>query len=54
VVDVQVKRVGRRTRVDVVVGGALRRSFFPFGAFTGRVQVVPMDVNGDGLLDVVA
>jgi hypothetical protein len=40
--------------VDVVVDGALRRSFFPFGAFTGRVQVERTDVNGDGLLDVVA
>ena len=53
-VDIQVKRVGRRTRVDVVVDGALRRSFFPFGAFTGRVQVQQADVNADGLLDVIA
>jgi hypothetical protein len=54
VVQVQVKRVGRRTRVDVVVDGTLRHRFFPFGAFTGRVQVQQADVNGDGLLDVVA
>jgi hypothetical protein len=31
-----------------------RRSFFPFAAFTGRVQILQMDVNGDGLLDVLA
>jgi predicted outer membrane repeat protein len=54
VVEIQVTRVKLRTRVDVVVDGALRRRFFPFGAFTGRVQVQRMDVNGDGLLDVVA
>jgi predicted outer membrane repeat protein len=54
VVEIQMKRVGRRTRVDVVVDKALRRRFFPFGAFTGRVQVLQMDINGDGLLDVVA
>jgi hypothetical protein len=54
VVEVQVKRVGRRTRVDVVVDKVLRRRFFPFGPFTGRVQVVQADVNGDGLLDVIA
>jgi parallel beta-helix repeat protein len=53
-VAVQMKRVGRRTRVDVLVDGALRRRFFPFGTFTGRVQVLQMDVNGDGMLDVVA
>jgi Ca2+-binding RTX toxin-like protein len=53
VVEIQVKRVGRRTRVDVVVDKALRRRFFPFGAFTGRVQVLQTDVNGDGLLDVI-
>jgi hypothetical protein len=40
--------------VDVVVDGALRRRFFPFGAFTGRVQVQQTDANGDGVLDVVA
>jgi hypothetical protein len=40
--------------VDVVVDGAVRRSFFPFGSFTGRVQVLQADVNGDGLLDVIA
>jgi hypothetical protein len=54
VVAIQLTRVQRRTRVDVVVDGALKRSFFPFGAFTGRVQVLQMDVNGDGLLDVIA
>ena len=48
------KRVKLRTRVDVLVDGTLKRRFFPFGAFTGRVQVLQMDVNGDGLLDVVA
>ena len=37
-----------------MVDGLLRRRFFPFGTFTGRVQVLPMDVNGDGLLDVIA
>ncbi len=47
-------RVKLRTRVDVVVDRALRRRFFPFGAFTGRVQVQRLDVNGDGLLDVIA
>jgi hypothetical protein len=40
--------------VDVVVEGTLRRRFFPFGAFTGRVHVLQTDVNGDGTLDVVA
>jgi hypothetical protein len=54
VVEIQMKRVGRRTRVDVVVDKAVRRRFFPFGAFTGPVQVLQMDVNGDGLLDVMA
>jgi hypothetical protein len=54
VVEIKVKRVKRRTRVDVLVDGALRRRFFPFGAFTGRVQVLRVDVNGDGLFDVVA
>src|SRR5262249_28064629 len=54
VVEVQVTRVKRRTRVDMVVDGSLKRSFFPFGAFKGRVQVLQMDVNGDGLLDVIA
>ena len=39
-----------RYRMD----GSLRRRFFPFGAFRGRVQVQRLDVNGDGLLDVVA
>jgi hypothetical protein len=53
-VAVTMKRVGRRTRVDVMVDGALRRRFFPFGAFTGRVQLSQVDVNGDGMLDVVA
>jgi hypothetical protein len=53
VVEIQVTRVKRRTRVDVLVGGALRR-FFPFGAFTGRVQILLADVNGDGLPDVIA
>jgi hypothetical protein len=54
VVEIQVKRVKLRTRVDVVVDGALRKRFFPFGSFTGRVQVQQADVNGDGLPDVVA
>jgi hypothetical protein len=36
------------------VDRALRRRFFPFGAFTGRVQIAQMDLNGDGLLDVIA
>jgi hypothetical protein len=54
VVEIQVTRVKRRTRVDVLVDGELRRRFFPFGAFTGRVQVQRVDVNGDGLLDVIA
>jgi hypothetical protein len=36
------------------VDKALRRRFFPFGAFTGRVQISQMDINGDGLLDVIA
>jgi hypothetical protein len=54
VVEVQVKRVGRRTRVVVVVDRVLRRRFFPFGTFTGRVRVVQADVNSDGLLDVIA
>jgi hypothetical protein len=54
VVEIQVTRVKRRTRVDVVVDGALKRSFFPFGSFTGRVRVQKVDVNGDGLLDVIA
>jgi hypothetical protein len=49
-----VKRVGRRKRVDVVVDKILRRRFFPFGAFTGPVQIQRADVNGDGLLDVLA
>jgi hypothetical protein len=40
--------------VDVLVDKALRRRFFPFGAFTGRVQVQRLEVNGDGLLDVIA
>jgi hypothetical protein len=54
VVEVQVTRVKRRTRVDVVVDGELRRRSFPFGSFTGRVQVLQLDVNGDGLPDVIA
>jgi hypothetical protein len=54
VVEIQVKRVKLRTRVDVLVNGALRRRFFPFGAFTGHVQILKTDVNGDGLLDVIA
>jgi hypothetical protein len=54
VVEIQVTRVKRRTRVDVVVDGVLRRRFFPFGSFTGRVQVQQADVNGDGLPDVIA
>src|SRR5262249_2275984 len=53
-VVVGVQRVRRGTRVDVLGDGTLRRRFFPFRAFTGRVQVVQMDVNGDGLLDVIA
>src|SRR5262245_46970822 len=53
-VVVRVQRVQRRKRVDVLVNGVLRRRFFPFGTFTGRVQVQQRDVNGDGLLDVVA
>ena len=44
----------RRRRVDVLVNGALRRRFFPFGTFTGRVQIQRLDIDGDGLLDVVA
>ena len=32
----------------------LRQRFFPFGTFTGHVQILQMDVNGDGLLDVIA
>jgi hypothetical protein len=54
VVEIQATRVKRRTRVDVEVDGELRRRFFPFGTFTGRVQVQRVDVNGDGLLDVIA
>jgi hypothetical protein len=54
VVEIQMKRVGRRTRVDVVVDKTLRRRFFPFAAFTGHVQVLATDANGDGLLDVLA
>ncbi len=53
-VTLRVQRLGMRTRVDVFVDGALRRSFFPFGDFTGRVQVMQRDVNGDGRLDVMA
>jgi hypothetical protein len=53
-VFIEVSRVRHRTRVDVFVDGALRQSFFPFGSFTGRVQVTQADVNGDGLLDVIA
>jgi hypothetical protein len=40
--------------VDVFVHGFLRHSFFPFGSFTGGVRVEQADVNGDGLLDVIA
>jgi hypothetical protein len=54
VVVIQMLRVKRRTRVDVAVDGDLRRRFFPFGAYTGRVTVMQTDVNGDGMLDVVA
>jgi hypothetical protein len=54
VVAIQMVRVRHLTRVDVVVDGALRRRFFPFRAFTGRVQVLQTDVNVDGMLDVVA
>jgi parallel beta-helix repeat protein len=54
VVEIQVKRVKLRTRVDVLVNGALRQRFFPFGAFTGHVQIQQLDLNGDGLLDVIA
>jgi hypothetical protein len=54
VVEIVVTRVRRRTQVEVRVDGALRRRFFPFGSFTGPVQVLKADVNGDGLLDVVA
>jgi Ca2+-binding RTX toxin-like protein len=54
VVEIQVKRVKHRTRVDVAVDHVLRRRFFPFGAFTGHVQILQADVNGDGLLDVIA
>jgi hypothetical protein len=54
VVEIRVTRVRRRTLVEVRVDGVLKHRFFPFGAFTGRVQVVKADVNGDGLLDVVA
>jgi hypothetical protein len=53
-VFIAVRRVGHRTRVDVFVDGALRQSFFPFGSFTGRVQVEQADVNRDGVLDVIA
>jgi hypothetical protein len=53
-VEVVVTRLIKRTRVDVTVDGELKRRFFPFGAFTGRVKVERLDVNGDGLLDVVA
>jgi hypothetical protein len=54
VVFIAVRRVRHRTQVDVFVDGALRHRFFPFGSFTGRVQVEQADVNGDGLLDVIA
>jgi hypothetical protein len=54
VVFIEVSRVRHRTRVDVFVDGVLRQSFFPFGSFTGRVQVEQADVNGDGVLDVIA
>jgi hypothetical protein len=54
VVEILLKRVKGRTRVGVVVDGVHRHRFFPFGAFTGRVQVQKVDVNGDGLLDVIA
>ena len=37
-----------------VAGGGKQRNPVPFGAFTGPVQVLRMDVNGDGLLDVIA
>src|SRR5262249_4477094 len=49
VVDIRVRRVRRRTRVDVVVDGALKRSFFPFGKFSGRVLVRQADVNRERL-----
>jgi hypothetical protein len=54
VVVIEVRRVRHRTRVDVFVDGTLRQSFFPFGSFTGRVRVTQADLNGDGLLDVIA
>jgi hypothetical protein len=54
VVEILVTRVRRRTLVEVRVDGAVKRRFFPFGTFTGRVQVLRADVNHDGLLDVVA
>jgi hypothetical protein len=54
VVAIRVTRGRRRTRVDVVVDGDLKRRFFPFGAFAGRVRVLQADVNGDGLPDVIA
>jgi hypothetical protein len=54
VVFLEVRRVRHRTRVDVFVDGALRQTFFPFGSFTGGVRVTQADVNGDGVLDVIA
>src|SRR5262249_13341760 len=53
VVAIQLTRVQRRTRVDVVVDGDLKRRFFPFGAFPGRVKVTQADVTADGALDLV-
>src|SRR5262245_45048442 len=53
VVAIQLTRVKRRTRVDVVADGDLKRRYFPFGAFKGRVKVARVDVNGDGALDLV-
>ena len=34
--------------------GALRAMFTPFAGFTGQLAVQLVDVNGDGLLDVIA
>jgi hypothetical protein len=54
VIEIVVTRVKRRTLAEVRVDGVPKRRFFPFGGFTGPVQVLQADVNGDGLLDVVA
>jgi hypothetical protein len=48
-------RVHHQTRLDVfdAVTGALRRSVFPFGTSRGQVQLFRVDVNGDGVSDIV-